>query len=265
MRVNHETPLTRRYWERLGEGTLYEEFGIVRAEAGIRARRVDGVVVLGTPPRIASRDECRCLSLDGEDVIVIQTKATPLNPYVFGQALLSMDLITMRWAPRSMRSVLICAADDPELRPIVEGFPSLEICIEPASQMQSFRLQRLTRAASLVAGRLGGVMVAPAQLSSRLRIDGVLIPSGGGVHRHALADLVAGSVVTSVHSRVANGKTPNVGMWISGEVILAQALLTRMGAASATSVIVGNHDGAVEEALRRHAEFDVMQAESAPA
>lgn len=84
MRINHEAPLTRRYWERLGEGTLYEEFGIVRPGAGIRARRVDGVVVLGTPPRIASRDERRRLSLDGEDVIVIQTKATPLNPYVFG-------------------------------------------------------------------------------------------------------------------------------------------------------------------------------------
>jgi hypothetical protein len=54
-------------------------------------------------------------------------------------------------------------------------------------------------------------------------------------------------------------KTPNVGMWISGEVIIAQALLTRMGAASAQSVIVANHDGAVEEALRHYAEFDVMQ------
>lgn len=163
-----------------------------------------------------------------------------------------------------MRSVLICAADDPELRPIVEGFPNLEICIEPAPQMQSFHLQRLTRAAGLAAGRLGGVMVAPAQLSSRLRIDGVLIPPGGGARRHSLADLVPGNAVTSVHSRVANGKTPNVGMWISGEVIVAQALLTGMGAASATSVIVGNHDGAVEEALRRHAQFDVMQVGSPP-
>jgi hypothetical protein len=216
------------------------------------------VVLLGTPPRIASPDERRDLSLDGEDVIVIQTKATPLNPYVFGQALLSMDLINMRWAPRSLRSVLICAADDPELHPIVERFPNLEICIEPASQMQSFHLHRLNRAADLVAARLGGAMVAPAQLSSRLRIDAVLIPSAGDGHRHSLADLVAGSKVTSVHSRVANGKTPNIGMWISGEAIIAQALLAKMGAASATSVIVGNHDGAVEEALRRHAEFDVM-------
>jgi len=133
---------SRAYWARFGEGTLYEEFGIVRAGPGIRARRVDGVAVLRTPPRVASRGERR--SLDGEDVIVIQTKATPLNPYVFGQALLSMDLITMRWAPRSLRSALVCAADDPELHPIVEGFPHLEICIEPAPEMQRFGLQRLT-------------------------------------------------------------------------------------------------------------------------
>ena len=111
-----------------------------------------------------------------------------------------------------------------------------------------------------MAGRLGGVMVAPVQLSSRLRIDGVLIPSACDLEGHSLASLVAGKVVTSVHSRVAGGKTPNVGMWISGEVIIAQALLTRMGAAAAKSLIVGNHDKAVEEALRHHAEFDVMPA-----
>jgi hypothetical protein len=263
MRANHETPLTRRYWEHLDEGTLYEEFEIVRAEAGIRSRRADGVIVLGTPPRIAAPDERRHVSLDGEDVIVVQTKATPLNPYVFGQALLSMDLIAMRWAPRSLRSVLICAADDPELRPIVEDFPDLEICIDPGSRIQRFHLNGLDGAASLAASRLGGAAVAPAQVSSRLRIDAVLIPSAADVQHHSLADLVAGNDVTSVHSHVVKGTTPSVGMWIAGEVIITQALLTRMGAASATSVIVGNHDRAVETALRRYAEFGVMQEESA--
>jgi len=257
--TNHETPLTRAYWQRLGEGTLYEEFGVVRAGAGTRPRRVDGVVVLGTPPRIASRDERGRLSLDGQDVIVIQTKATPLNPYVFGQALLSMDLIRMQWAPRSLRSVLICAADDLELRPIVEGFSGLEICIEPAPEMQSFGLRRLSGAAALVAEQLGGLLVAPAQIAARLRIDGVLIPSVGQIGDGSLAGMIAGRHVTSVHSHAARGKAPSIGMWISGEVIIAQALLARMGATAATSVIVGNHDDAVEEALRRHAKFEVMQ------
>lgn len=165
----------------------------------------------------------------------------------------------MQWAPRSLRSVLICAADDLELRPTVEGFSGLEICIEPASEMQSFGLQRLLGAASLVAGRLGGLLVAPAQLTARLRIDGVLIPSAGQIGDGRLAGMIAGQHVTSVHSHVARGKAPSVGMWISGEVIIAQALLAMMGATAATSVIVGNHDDAVEEALSRHAKFEVMQ------
>ena len=120
----HETPLTRAYWEDLGDGTLYEELRVVDAKAGVRSRRdVHGVIVLGEAHRIASPGERAGVSLNGKDVIVIQTKATSLNPYVFGQALLSMDLIRMRWAPRSLRSVLVCTADDPGLRPVIGAFP----------------------------------------------------------------------------------------------------------------------------------------------
>jgi hypothetical protein len=48
-------------------------------------------------------------------------------------------------------------------------------------------------------------------------------------------------------------------MWISGEVMIAQAPLTRAEAVCATSAIVGNHDIAVETAFRRrHAEFPAI-------
>ena len=64
---------------------------------GVRTNRdVEGVVVRGPAPRIATKRERDSVSLDGQDVIVIQTKASRLNPYVFGQALLSMDLIKQR-------------------------------------------------------------------------------------------------------------------------------------------------------------------------
>jgi hypothetical protein len=120
----HETPLTRAYWKGLGDGTLYEEFRVVDAIAGVLSwRDVDGVVILGEAHRIASRGERAGVSLDDKDVIVIQTMATRLNPYVFGQALLSMDLIRMRWAPRSLRSVLICTADDPASALSLARFP----------------------------------------------------------------------------------------------------------------------------------------------
>lgn len=109
-------------------------------------RVVDGLVVLGTPPHRVSRgkagsSERAAVNLDGQDVVVIQTQATRLNPYVFGQALLSMDLIRQRWSPQSLRSVLICVKDDPELRPIAAQFPGLEVRIEhPVHREQSFRI-----------------------------------------------------------------------------------------------------------------------------
>ena len=44
----HETPLTRAYWQSLGEGILYEELAVADAVPGKQSRRpVDGVVVLG--------------------------------------------------------------------------------------------------------------------------------------------------------------------------------------------------------------------------
>jgi hypothetical protein len=125
---------------------------IVDAVAGVRSwRAVDGVVILGETHRIASPGERAGVSLDERDVIVIQTKATRLNPYVFGQALLGMDLIRMRWAPHSLRSVLICAADDPELRPVIGEFPDVEVQVARSERRTSFGLQRLPGA--VIAGQ----------------------------------------------------------------------------------------------------------------
>jgi hypothetical protein len=84
-----ESPITQEFWEDElgGQGTLYEEFRAVE-QRGVQSRRdLDGVVVLGDPSGIRTRGR-RCL--DGEDRVIIQTKATPLNPHVFGQALLSL-------------------------------------------------------------------------------------------------------------------------------------------------------------------------------
>lgn len=253
----HETHLTRAYWERLGEGTLYEEFGVVQVGKGSQVRRVDGVVVLGTLPRIAAPKERRTASLDGKDVIVIQTKATRLNPYVFGQALLSKELISMRWAPRSVRSVLICGADDPELRPIIESFDGVAVHIAPVDHLQSFRLSRVKGAPALAAERLKRPLIRDAPLSSRLKVEGVFVDSLNTTAR-PLREVVTGGQATSLHSYMSKGVVPNIGMSVSGEAIIAQALLTRMGAKSVDSVIVSNHDVAVEQALRRHARFEVM-------
>lgn len=260
----YETPLTRAYWSDLGGGTLYEEFRVVDAMKAVQSRRdVDGVVVLGDVHRIADPDEHAGVSLDGRDVIVIQTKATRLNPYVFGQALLSMDLIRMRWAPRSLRSVLICVADDPSLRPVIDVFPDIEVQILPSKRRTSFRLERLRGAAAELASQRGVLLVEKPRLTPSFWIDGVIVPSYDPYRSLPLAELVADEKVTTVHSEVSAGRPRNLGMWMSGEIIAAQHLLLQMGAADVHSIVLSRYDQAIEAALRRHASFELVEADAA--
>jgi hypothetical protein len=96
-----ETPMTRRYWEQVG-GTLLEEYLVVRSGPRVGWRRVDGVIIVDGDHKIASKAEHE--SLDGHDLIVVQTKATRLNMYLLGQALFSPELINHRFSPRSTYS-----------------------------------------------------------------------------------------------------------------------------------------------------------------
>jgi hypothetical protein len=48
-----ETPMTRRYWERVG-GTLIEEFPLVLGRPGVRRRQADAVIILDGERRIVS-------------------------------------------------------------------------------------------------------------------------------------------------------------------------------------------------------------------
>ncbi|MBC8727435.1 hypothetical protein [Paraburkholderia sp. UCT2] len=118
--------MTRRYWERVG-GTLVEEYLIVPSGPGVGRRLIDAVVIADGEHRIASRSER--LSLDGHDVIVVQAKAKRLGMYLLGQALFSRVLIEDRYAPRSVRAVALCAADDAVLRPLAERF-GIEIAVD---------------------------------------------------------------------------------------------------------------------------------------
>jgi hypothetical protein len=121
-----ETHMTRRYWERVG-GTLLEEYLVVRRRPGVGRRLVDGVIVVDGAHRIASPGES--VGLDGHDLIVVQTKASRLGMYLMGQAFFSRELIKACAAPRSVRTVALCSADDAVLRPIAERF-GIEIVID---------------------------------------------------------------------------------------------------------------------------------------
>jgi hypothetical protein len=123
--------MTRRYWGRVG-GTLLEEYVVVPRFPGIGLRKVDAVIVVDGDHRIASREER--VSLDGHDLIVVQTKTGRLGMSVLGQALFSRLLMNRlltndRIAPRSVRTVALCAADDAVLRPLAERF-DIEIVVD---------------------------------------------------------------------------------------------------------------------------------------
>ena len=122
----HETPMTRRYWERV-RGTLLEEYLIVRSSLGVGRRMIDAVIIEDGDHRIASRGET--VSLDGHDIVVVQTNALRLGMYLLGQAFFSRELIKDRFAPRSIRTIALCARDDAILHPIAERF-GVEVVVD---------------------------------------------------------------------------------------------------------------------------------------
>lgn len=113
----HETPLTRKYWQRVG-GTLIEEFPVVRRTSTCAQRLLDGLIVLDGNNRIAKADE---ISIKGMDVIVLQTKANRLGMYLMGQAFFSRELVKAL-NPKSIRTVAICAQDDSEMHALCDEF-----------------------------------------------------------------------------------------------------------------------------------------------
>jgi hypothetical protein len=116
-----ETLMARRYWKRVG-GTLLEQFLVVPRGPGVGPRWLDGLIVVDGDRRIASRKER--ISLDGHDLIIVQTKAERAGMYLLGQALFSRLLVEDRCVPRSVRTSALCAIDDVVLRPLAGRFVS---------------------------------------------------------------------------------------------------------------------------------------------
>lgn len=123
-----ETPMTHWYWAQVG-GTLCEEFLAVPSSPTTGPRRIDGVILPDGPNEL--RDS-RSMSVDGQDVIVVQAKASRLGMSVMGQTLFSADLIR-RLGAKSVRGVALCLADDGVLRPLLEAHPGMTVVVAPSS------------------------------------------------------------------------------------------------------------------------------------
>ena len=123
----HETQMTRWYWKQIG-GTLVEEFIAVNGRADHGKRVLDGIIIPSGEFRIAKQHE---VSIEGKDVIVVQTKAKRLGMTLLGQALFSAQLV-QRFRPRSVLSVALCSKDDAVLRPLFEQYPGMKVIVCPS-------------------------------------------------------------------------------------------------------------------------------------
>ncbi len=144
--------MIRSYWNGIG-GTLVEEFQIV-ARTDSCARRLVDAIILRDGPRTISR--LRQVDLAGRDVVVIQAKAHRLGMYLMGQAVFSAELVRRRFSPSRLKSVILCRADDSELRLLLERRLSLlEVTPESASSRH-------------VGAPLAGALLGPSSVGTRI-------------------------------------------------------------------------------------------------
>lgn len=121
-----ETPMTRWNWQQVG-GTLIEEFCAVQGSNSCGRRVMDGVIIKGGQLRIARQSE---VSIENQNIIVVQTKASRLGMYVMGQALFSAQLM-LAFRPQSVESVALVGQDDVVLRPLFKQYPGMRVVVCP--------------------------------------------------------------------------------------------------------------------------------------
>jgi len=125
-----ETPMTRWYWAQVG-GTLVEEFPLTPKSATSSPRWVDGLILPDGPHLVADAGD---VAVDGQDVILVQTKVGRLGMYLMGQVVFSQKLMYLNYEPKRVRSVALCERDDDVLRPMLEAFEDVEVVIVPVER-----------------------------------------------------------------------------------------------------------------------------------
>ena len=214
-------------------------------------------------------EECRpgdVPTLDGRDVLVVQTKCHLVSLQLLGQAILSPLLIRARWRPRSLGSVAVHTGSDPLLSDILTEFAVEEFVTASPTAPRMVSLSRLDssvvrrvhaeRGGTLV---LGGTIASPSTNRRLLRAQGILLEDtasqvvdiSGDIDR--LVAMVAGRSVTLIVT------TKRLGMYVAGEAIIGARLLLRLGAANAKAVVVaGFVDSAIRAALTSIGGIEVL-------
>ncbi len=107
--------MVRAWWESTG-GRICEEYPLTPTIPGRQARRrVDALIAPYKPSVWVDWREFG--PIDGEDIVVVQAKASRLAMPLLGQAMFSPRLAPRYLGPASVRSVLLCTASDEDLAP----------------------------------------------------------------------------------------------------------------------------------------------------
>ncbi len=113
-----EHKLTQRYWWQ-GGGTIVMEFHVVQKSAKSGKRVLDAIILPNEPTEMRTT---RDVSLEGKDVIVVQTKPYPMDLVNFGQVLGGAALLKKRFNPASVKPVAVCVGHDEAMERLSEEF-----------------------------------------------------------------------------------------------------------------------------------------------
>ncbi len=231
--------MIEHWWAGSGlSGVIAEEYPIVAKSGPTQRRRADAVAIIdsaSTQRAVTWREQS---ALAAKDTVVLQAKASPLCAPLAGQAISSLWLVR-RHRPASVRSILLCTADDPVLRPLVEGY-GVEVVVMPEFAHGPFaRAADHDRVTAWHAG-VGGTLwrnVALTKRPSALRAHGLHTdhPDLGEKPPGSLDGLDV-TVVTAV-SRQPKGGT-SFGMYAFGMALLYRDLARQRGAATVRSTIL---------------------------
>ena len=119
--------MTLAYWKKIG-GTLIEEFCAVNRSDTCGQRLIDGVILPNREFKRIKANQFDKNQIEGEDIIVVQAKASRLGMYLMGQTLFSAELMK-KFKPKSIVSVALVLKDDSTLRPLLENYPNMKVVV----------------------------------------------------------------------------------------------------------------------------------------
>ncbi len=248
----HETVLTRRYWEQETDGLLIEEFPVVRNKAGCNPRRLDGLVIQGLTKKVGDTKQHVDTNAKAEnlvrdrDVIIIQTKATPFNITLLGQAFFSKYLVEFYFHPRSIRSVAVCTGGDPEMMSIAESLGIEVVCYPPENQAEKGAFKSTKHC--FWEEKLGGTMIEGSPILRMLeKTSRVVIPGGStGIIDPFNASIEGKDIVI-----IQEDKYHTANLDLLGQAIFSKKVLERYNPGSIRSIaLTKNGDACMERAAK---------------